>query len=101
MLRINPHQTALWRDLNSLQIGSGNQKVIFNSLSPAQERLIAALYRGIADKQLPKLMDDLGLEPLVGQTLVDSLEPLLLRDTAPLKKPLSEDFVAGAIAALI
>ena len=101
MLRINPHQTALWRDLNSLQIGSGNQKVIFNSLSPAQERLIAALYRGIADKQLPKLMDDLGLEPLVGQTLVDSLEPLLLRDTAPLKKPLSEDFVAGAFAEII
>jgi hypothetical protein len=101
MLRINPHQTALWRDLNSLQIGSGNQKVIFNSLSPAQERLIAALYRGIADKQLPKLMDDLGLEPMVGQNLVDSLEPLLLRDTPPLKKPLSEDFVAGAFAEII
>ena len=101
MLRINPHQSALWRDLNSLQIGSGNQRVIFNSLSPAQERLIAALYRGIADKQLPRLMDDLGVESAEGQSLVDALEPLLLRNTAPLKKPLSEDFVAGAFAEII
>lgn len=101
MLRINPHQTALWRDLNSLQIGSGNQRVIFNSLSPAQERLIAALYRGIADKHLPLLMDDLGVEPISGQNLVDSLEPLLLQNTAPLASPLSEEFVAGAFAEII
>jgi hypothetical protein len=101
MLRINPHQSALWRDLNSLQIGSGNQRVIFNSLSPAQERLIAALYRGIADKQLPRLMDDLGVESIEGQSLVEALEPLLLRDTAPMKEPLSEEFVAGAFAEII
>jgi hypothetical protein len=101
MLRINPHQTALWRDLNSLQIGSGNERVIFNSLNPAQERLIAALYRGIADQQLPLLMDQLGVESQVGQQLVDSLGPLLLKDTPPLKTPLSEEFVAGAFAEII
>jgi hypothetical protein len=101
MLRINPHQSALWRDLNSLQIGSGSQRVIFNSLSPAQERLIAALYRGIADKQLPRLMDDLGVESIQGQTLVDALEPLLLRNTAPMKNSLSEEFVAGAFSDII
>lgn len=101
MLRINPHQAALWRDLNSLQIGAGDQRVIFNSLTPAQERLIAALYRGIADKQLPLLMDDLGVEPSGGQHLVDSLGPLLLQNTAPLKTPLSEEFIAGAFAEII
>jgi hypothetical protein len=101
MLRINPYQSALWRDLTSLQIGSGKQRVIFNSLSPAQERLIAALYRGIADKQLPRLMGDLGVESIEGQNLVDALEPLLLRNTTPIKKPLSEDFVAGAFADII
>lgn len=101
MLRINPHQAALWRDLNSLQIGSGQQRVIFNSLSPAQERLIAALYRGIADKQLPQLLDDLGVEAEAGKLLVDSLQPLLLKTTKPPKHSLSEDFVAGAFAEII
>lgn len=101
MLKINPHQTALWRDLNSLQIGSGNEKVIFNSLTPAQERLIAALYRGIADKQLPQIMDELGVIERDGQNLVESLQPLLLKNTPPLQQPLSEDFVAGAFAEII
>lgn len=101
MLRINPHQTALWRDLNSLQIGSGRQRVILDSLSPAQERLIAALYRGIADKQLPQLLNDLGVEAEDGRQMVDSLQPLLLRDTKPTKNSLSEEFVSGAFAEII
>ena len=101
MLRINPHQAALWRDLNSLQIGSGQQRVIFNSLNPAQERLIAALYRGIADKQLPQLLNDLGVAADEGKNLVDSLQPLFLKNTKPTKNSLSEDFVAGAFAEII
>jgi hypothetical protein len=101
MLRINPHQAALWRDINSLQIGSGQTHVIFNSLTSAQERLIAALYRGIADKQLPQLLNDLGVEPDEGRHLVDSLQPLLLKNTKPRKSSLSEDFVAGAFAEII
>ncbi len=101
MLRINPHQAALWRDLNSLQIGSGQNRVIFNSLSPAQERLIAALYRGIADKQLPQLLNDLGVEAEEGKHLVESLQPLLLKNSKPTKSALSEEFVAGAFAEII
>lgn len=101
MLRINPHQAALWRDLNSLQIGSGQNRVIFDSLSPAQERLIAALYRGIADKQLPQLLNDLGVEADDGQHLVESLQPLLLKNTKPTKSALSEEFVSGAFAEII
>ena len=101
MLRINPHQAALWRDLNSLQIGSGQNRVIFDSLSPAQERLIAALYRGIADKQLPQLLNDLGVEADDGQHLVESLQPLLLKKTKPTKSALSEEFVSGAFAEII
>ncbi len=84
-----------------MQIGLGSQKVIFNSLSPAQERLIAALYRGIADKQLPSLMDDLGVIQHEGQGLVDALAPVLLKNLEPIKVPLSEDFVAGAFAEII
>lgn len=101
MLRINPHQTALWRDLNSLQIGSGQKRVILDSLSPAQERLIAALYRGIADKQLPQLLNDLGVGAEDGNHLVDSLQPLFLQNTKPMKSALSEEFVAGAFAEII
>lgn len=101
MLRINPHQAALWRDLNSLQIGSGQNRVIFNSLSPAQERLIAALYRGFADKQLPQILNDLGVTQDEGAHLVESLQPLLLKDAKPAKSSLSEEFVAGAFAEII
>jgi hypothetical protein len=101
MLKINPNQTPLWRDLKSLQIGAGQNKVIFNSLSPAQERLIAALYRGIADKQLPNILNDLGLPDRDGERFVNALGPLLLETTAPAVAPLSEDFIAGAFAEII
>lgn len=101
MLRINPHQTALWRDLNSLQIGAGHQRVVFKSLSPAQERLIAALYRGIADKQLPGLLNDLGVNQIDGHSLVEALHPVLLENCRPTKASLSEDFVAAAFSEII
>jgi hypothetical protein len=101
MLRINPNQPALWRDLESLQIGSGHHKVVFNSLTSAQERLIGALYRGIADKHLPNLLDDLGLDQVEGHRLVEALTPLLLNHTRPTKESLTEDFVAGAFAEII
>ena len=101
MLRINPNQPALWRDLESLQIGVGSERVILNSLNPAQERLIAALYRGIADKHLPKLLDDLGVVEGRGNEIVAALEPLLLRDRKPYKESLSEEFVAGAFSDII
>lgn len=101
MLRINPNQPALWRDLNSLQIGVGAERVIFNSLSPSQERLIAALYRGIADKHLPRLMEDLGVIEEQGNDIVTALQPLLLRDRKPTKESLSEEFIAGAFSEII
>jgi hypothetical protein len=101
MLRINPHQNAFWRDLNSLQIGAGSKRVVFDGLSPAQERLIAALYRGIADKQLPGLLADLGVKSDDGFPMVDSLRPLMLTNTAPLREPLSQDLVAAAFAEII
>jgi hypothetical protein len=101
MLRINPHQAALWRDLESLQIGIGEQKLVLNSLTPAQERLIGALYRGIADKHLPNLLDDLGVDQAEGHRLVESLGPLLLKDTKPSSDSLTEDFVAGAFSEII
>lgn len=75
--------------------------MIFNSLSPAQERLIAALYRGIADKQLPNLLTDLGVDQEDGKILVDALQPLLLNSSQPTKTSLSEEFVAGAFAEII
>ena len=101
MLRINPHQSALWRDLKTLQIGAGADRVIFNSLTPAQERLVAALYRGIADKRLPGLLDELGVPTGEGQELVDALRPVLLKDSKPARISLSEDYVAGAFAEII
>ncbi|MFM6939961.1 MAG: hypothetical protein ACKOUD_05020 [Rhodoluna sp.] len=101
MLRINPNQPALWRDLNSLQIGAGGNRVILNSLNPAQERLIAALYRGIADRRLPSLLKDLGVPAASGNEIVTALEPLLMINRMPAKESLSEEFVAGAFSEIV
>jgi hypothetical protein len=101
MLKINPNQPALWRDLNSLQIGAGTNRVILSALSPAQERLIAALYRGIADKQLPNILESLKLPEKDGVDLVEALSPVLLSDSKVPTNSLSEDYVAAAFAEII
>ncbi|MEN9753522.1 MAG: hypothetical protein RL670_1213 [Actinomycetota bacterium] len=101
MLKINPNQPALWRNLHSLQIGAGRRAVVLDALSDSQERLIAALYKGIADRQLPNLLRDLNLTEGEGDQLVAKLEPVLLEQSAPPSRDLDEEFVASAFAEII
>lgn len=103
VMRINPNQQALWRTPYEMQLGIGKESVVLKNLSTAQERMIAALYNGIADQQLPLISKQLGLSNSETTDLVASVSGVLLNETQakPSKIKLSEDFVAGAFAEII
>ena len=62
VLKINPQQQAVWRSPQSMQIGLGDNRVILDELTPAQEKLIAALFLGIADNQLEAIANQSKLD---------------------------------------
>lgn len=101
VFRINPNQQALWRTPFEMQIGTGQNPVVLNRLSPAQERLIAALYRGIADQQLPIISNQLGLTKSETDEVLDQVGPLLLAEKPKAKHELSPEFIAGAFSEII
>ena len=86
VFRINPNQQPLWRNPFEMQLGTGADSVVLGKLSAAQERLIAALYRGIADQQLDVVSQQLGLSKQDTDEVIDQVGPLLLAEP---KKPSS------------
>lgn len=103
VMRINPNQQALWRTPFEMQLGIGKQPIVLNNLTNAQERMIAALYNGIADQQLPLITKQLGLTDSETRTLIESLDQVMLHEpkTKASKIKLGDDFVAGAFAEII
>lgn len=103
VMRINPNQQALWRTPFEMQFGTGADPVVLRDLTNAQERMIAALYNGIANQQLPLISEQLGLTHSETAELVSSVSSVLLnpQPAKPSKIKLSEDFVAGAFAEII
>ncbi|MEY4262773.1 MAG: hypothetical protein RLY88_481 [Actinomycetota bacterium] len=99
--RINPSHQPLWRDPHTLQLGLGSNKVLLRKLSAAQERLIAALYQGIADQQLGLVSKQLGLAESDSKQLISEVEELLLRESNASKTQLSSEFIATAYAEII
>jgi hypothetical protein len=102
VLQINPAQIALWRSPDHLQIGVGKTSVSIPDLSIAQQRLIALLYRGIADEALQESGRRAGLDTASQNHLLALIEPLLLRKSPSSKAlpALSNDFVSTALAEL-
>ncbi len=86
-LKINQHQQALWRSPKVMQIGLGPDKVILEDLTPAQEKLIAALYSGIADNQVEAIANQSKLDPSTAYELVEKIRPLMQRPEANPGKP--------------
>lgn len=103
VMRINPNQQPLWRNPFEMQLGTGKSAISLGKLSNAQERLIAALYKGIADQQLPLVTKDLGLTAPETDAVLTAVGDLMLAD-APGKESkikLGDDFVSGAFAEII
>ena len=106
VFRINPNQQPLWRNPFEMQLGTGSDSVVLGKLSAAQERLIAALYRGIADQQLDVVSQQLGLSKHDTDEVINQVGPLLLAEpkkpsSSKSKTSLSSEFVAGAFAEII
>lgn len=103
VFRINPNHQALWRTPFEMQLGLGQSRVVLKSLTPAQERLIAALYRGIADKQLPTITKQLGLSKAESDFVLEQVEPIMLAENPKpeSKNELSPEFIAGAFSEII
>jgi len=109
VMRINPNQEPLWRTPFELQLGTGKNSVILKNLSNAQERMIAALYKGIADQQLSLITEQLGLTKDESKNLVKSVSEVMLTEPPALpinsaksaKLKLGDDFVSGAFSEII
>ena len=86
-----------------MQLGLGQEQVVLKKLSPAQERLIAALYRGIADQQLPTVNSQLGLTKAESDEVLKQVEPIMLGESPKSKSKieLSPEFIAGAFSEII
>jgi len=104
VIRINPNQQPLWRNPFEMQLGTGPDSVALGKLSSAQERLIAALYRGVADQQFDIVSQQLGLSKLEADSVIQQVSPMLLSESKHKPKPkvsLTQEFVAGAFAEII
>lgn len=73
------------------------------ALSLAQERLIAALYNGVADQQLPLVTKQLGLNASEASEVISAVQDLMLLEPPrkTKKAQLPDDFVSGAFAEII
>jgi molybdopterin/thiamine biosynthesis adenylyltransferase len=88
--RINPARQLLWRNATDLQLGV-HEPVVFNDVTPEQERVLSLLQRGVADEAI-----------VVDQAaLLDRIAPALI-EFGQIKKPrLSHQFMQGAFDELI
>lgn len=77
VLRINPSRMPIWRSPTELQLGDSENSLRISGLSPGQERLIALLYRGVADNYFKEVAATVGAsEP---EKLLKQIEPVLLK----------------------
>lgn len=103
VMKINPNQQAVWRNPFEMQLGVGKNPVVLSNLSNAQERMIAALYNGIADQQLPLITKQLGLNETEASEVLHAVDSVLIQE-APGKSTkfkLSDEFIAGAFSEII
>ena len=78
--RINPSLPALWRDPKNMQIGYGKKAVQLGNLSLSQEKLVAALFIGVADSQFDLIAQQTGNSITESTELLTALEKTLIRD---------------------
>ena len=76
-IRIDPMQVLLWRSPNSLQFGAESPAVVLENVSTADERLIAALIKGVSRSGLQMMADSLGLDEFSLRLLLAKLDPVL------------------------
>lgn len=100
-LRLDPQFPLLWRTPQSLQFGLDRPRAVLESVSPAEERLIAALVAGVSSSGMQMIGRSVGLdEPAIG-ALISALQPAL-EEKSPRPYPPSVMVIgAGKTAELV
>lgn len=93
--QINPFQQHVWRSINQLQIGLGQQSVLLTDLTRPQERFIASLIAGIADNQIEPLAKQLKFDAVDAHRIAEALKPVLLQQI--MTEPTAEDSLNGEL----
>src|SRR5690554_7803756 len=83
VLQLNPHVPLVWRSPSSLQFGVESPLVRLDDVSPAQERLIAALAAGATRPGLTVIADSVHASASELTQLLKQLEPVLTRPSPP------------------
>lgn len=78
MLKINPGHPKVWLSQDHIQIGLDADAVTVGGLSPAHQRLLRSLEKGISENQLPAITRALKLDEDSAAQLIDRLRPVLL-----------------------
>ena len=85
VLRINPSRSPVWRTPNEFQVGEHR----IAGLTPAQQRLISLLLRGIPTDSLPTVAKELEVDDV--EQFIERIGPTLLHDSPP--APLDRDYI--------
>src|SRR5690606_39978915 len=82
VLLLDPALPLLWRSPDSVQLGAREPVAIVEHLTPAQERLLAALVAGVARPAYDTLAREAGAGADAA-ALLDAVTPALLRPEPP------------------
>jgi bacteriocin biosynthesis cyclodehydratase domain-containing protein len=86
VLRLDPRFAVVWRDPFSLQLGVEPGRVVLRDVSPAEERMIAALESGVSRSGLDMIATTSGAPQADVPDLLRRLKPLLLADEPPIDR---------------
>ncbi len=82
VLKLADDVPVVWRTPTSLQLGIDAPRVVLNDIGAGEERLIAALRRGISPSGLSMMARDAGLGAERARDLLTALQPVLSRPAA-------------------
>lgn len=82
-LKLNANHQVVWLDPNTMQLGLSQNKVVLSGITAGQEKLIDALYFGVAPNQLDALAKQYRMPLAEAQKLVQQVSGLLEREFEP------------------
>ncbi len=87
VLKLDPRYRLLWRSPTSLQFGLDAPPVVLSALSDADDRMLAALARGVSRSGVSMIAEDAGGSESDAVRLLDALAPVLLPERTPSTPP--------------
>jgi hypothetical protein len=81
VLKLDPRYPLVWRSPTDLQFGVDHAVVVLTDVSPPQERVIAALLRGVGRSGLEMIATDAELPDL--DSLLEAMCPALVAAPEP------------------